>query len=90
MVREQSISEYTLCSPSCRWLAEQVTDPTITEALLQASRGQRCFSYSYNWALNAVSNSALVPLPSVALLVCSVLILAAQSNGALTFGELLV
>lgn len=61
-----------------------MTDPTITQALLQASRGQRRFKYSYDWALNAVSSRALIPLPSTALLACLVLTLVAQSAGALT------
>ncbi|XP_063849822.1 uncharacterized protein LOC135094032 isoform X1 [Scylla paramamosain] len=39
------------------WLAEQVTDDIITQALLQASNGQRRFSYNYDWTLNAVSGA---------------------------------
>ncbi|MPC49440.1 hypothetical protein E2C01_043240 [Portunus trituberculatus] len=54
------------------WLAEQVTDPTTTQALLQASRGQRHFRYSYDWTLNAESD--IVILLHSPLIVLSVLI----------------
>lgn len=40
------------------FLAEQVEDPTITQALVEASQGQRRFNYNYDWTLNAVPGSA--------------------------------
>lgn len=40
-----------------KWLAEQVTDPKTSQALIEASNGQRTTRYNYDWTLNAVSGA---------------------------------